>query len=147
MHYLEEKQCETVNKIEQYFGRGSSWMWSMRTSCRIQKRQRCCKDLTLQKRETGYSSCTGVGGSPVRQRPNNLYDHISPTLCSQVMVKTFSSLCDANFVIARTWHCIKFTRYTRSQKVKEFSILRMHDGTLYELHHRMAAVLKLWMAP
>lgn len=48
----------------EYLGSGSSWMWSMRTICRMQKRQRCWSDFTLLKRETGYSSCTGVGGSP-----------------------------------------------------------------------------------
>lgn len=48
----------------QYLGSGSSWMWSMRTICLIQKRQRCCRDFTLLKRDTGYSSWTGVGGSP-----------------------------------------------------------------------------------
>lgn len=50
--------------VSTYVGSGSSWMWSMRTNWRMQKRQRCCRDLTLLKRDTGYSSWTGVGGRP-----------------------------------------------------------------------------------
>lgn len=54
-----------------YLGSGSSWMWSMRTIWRMQKRQRCCNDFTLLKRDTGYSSWTGVGGSPETKNKSN----------------------------------------------------------------------------
>lgn len=47
-----------------HVGSGSSWMWSIRTSCLMQKRHRCCRDLTLLNLETGYRSWTGVGGRP-----------------------------------------------------------------------------------
>lgn len=39
-----------------------------------------------------------------------------------------------------TWH-------SRSQEIKEFSIFGMHDSTFNKLHHRLATIFKLRMAP
>lgn len=36
---------------------------------------------------------------------------------------------------------------SRSQEIKELPILRVHDGTLDELHHGLATVLKLGVTP
>lgn len=60
--------CLTWARSGTYVGSGSSWMWSIRTSCRMQKRQRCCRDFTLLNLETGYRSWTGVGGRPEHTR-------------------------------------------------------------------------------
>ncbi len=40
-----------------------------------------------------------------------------------------------------------FTWDSGAEEVEEFAVLGVHDGSLDELHHRMAAVLKLRMTP
>lgn len=40
-----------------------------------------------------------------------------------------------------------FTWHSGAQEVEEFAVLGVHDGSLDELHHRVAAVLKLRVAP
>lgn len=40
-----------------------------------------------------------------------------------------------------------FTWHSGAQEVEEFAVLGVHDGSLDELHHRVAAVLKLRVTP
>jgi len=40
-----------------------------------------------------------------------------------------------------------FTWDSGAEEVEEFAVLGVHDGSLDELHHRVAAVLKLGVAP
>lgn len=40
-----------------------------------------------------------------------------------------------------------FTWDSGAQEVEEFAVLGVHDGSLDELHHRVAAVLKLGVTP
>ena len=112
-----------------HVGSGSSWMWSMRTSCRMQKRQRCCKDLTLLNLETGYKSWTGVGGRPEQH------------------TQTFS--CEVQTGEDRRCQGIGclVTRDSGAQEVEELPVLGVHDGSFYELHHRVTTILKLRMTP
>lgn len=111
-------------------GRGNSWMWSIRTSWRMQKRQRCCRDLTLLNLDTGYRSWTGVGGRPADGDRDML--GISDT-CSQPG--------------GRRQQQRKLTRDSGTQEVEELAVLGVHDGSLNELHHRVAAVFKLGVTP
>lgn len=39
------------------------------------------------------------------------------------------------------------TRYSWAQKVQEFAIFWVHDGSLDKFNYRVAAVLKFWVAP
>lgn len=39
------------------------------------------------------------------------------------------------------------TRDSGAQEVEELSILGVHDGSFYELHHRVTTILKLGMTP
>lgn len=41
----------------------------------------------------------------------------------------------------------RLTRNPGAQEVKKFPVLGVHDGPLDELHHRLAPVLKLGVAP
>lgn len=40
-----------------------------------------------------------------------------------------------------------FTWDSGPQEVEEFAVLGVHDGSLDEFHHRVAAVLKLGVTP
>lgn len=40
-----------------------------------------------------------------------------------------------------------FTWDSGAEKVEEFAVLGVHDGSLDELHHRVAAVLELGVTP
>lgn len=114
-----------------YVGSGSSWMWSIRTSCRIQNRHRCCRDFTLLNLDTGYRSCTGVGGKPEHTQTGSEL--------SLVLMGTFQNLRWAGSA-RPTWD-------PGAQEVEELPVLGVHDGSLDELHHRVAPVLELGVAP
>lgn len=39
------------------------------------------------------------------------------------------------------------TGYSGAQEVEELSVLGVHDGSFYELHHGVTTILKLGMTP
>ena len=118
-----------------HVGSGSSWMWSIRTSCLMQKRHRCCRDLTLLNLETGYRSWTGVGGRP---EPDT----------SQKTLYLYSRQRKRQTGGGRQWEVLVLvTGDSGSQEVEELSVLGVHDGSLYELNHRVTTILKLRMTP